>query len=56
MYVFFSLANFSLVFVAQYPCFGQTGHIIMSDAVHILTVGEIKSQRNDRRRSEQSTK
>jgi len=32
--------------------FGQIGHIIMSDAVYILTVGEIKSRRNDRRRND----
>jgi len=32
--------------------FWQMSHIIMSDAVHILTIGEIKRRRNDCRRSE----
>ena len=46
MYVFYSLAIISLVHVRHTSGFGQIGHIIMSDAVNILTVGEIKSRLN----------
>src|SRR6218665_1640689 len=41
-----------LVHIAKYSWFWQMCHIITSDAVQILTVGEIKRRRNDRRRGD----